>query len=461
MNDAISAPKDEFDAPAPPRSTEAKTLLRIAAPLSAAYLADFTMGLTTKAIVGRLGYEELASIGLANDLAWNVVIVCFGVLSVVGVLVAQAEGGGRRADAGLAARHGLMLAAALSVPAAAIVLYLDQVLTLTGQQPEVLRLMGPYLGGLAWALPPLLCFFALRSFVAALARTAAVMVITIIAVGLNYLLCLGLVEGAFGLPALGVAGAGWAKAIVSLFMLAALVAYAYLTPALRGYGLFRGRLKIDGELFREILRLGAPVAGIVVLEAGLFAAVSIFSGQLGAAPLAGYQIIASWIGLAFMLARGLAEAGMVRVAYGIGQRRRAAARQSGLLTMSMGLAMLAALTVVPLSFPETLVALFLERDDPGFEAVLTLTSRLFILVAFFQVFDGLQVMAALALRGLKDTITPLWLAAIGYWVFGVLGGWILAFPMGLGADGLWWGMAAGLTITGSLLAGRFWLLTRP
>jgi MATE family multidrug resistance protein len=91
---------------------------------------------------------------------------------------------------------------------------------------------------------------------------------------------------------------------------------------------------------------------------------------------------------------------------------------------------------------------------------LTLTTRLLILVAFFQIFDGLQVMASLALRGLKDTVVPLWLAALGYWVLGIGGGWVLAFPIGMGADGLWWGMALGLTVTGSLLAWRFLLLTR-
>ena len=90
-----------------------------------------------------------------------------------------------------------------------------------------------------------------------------------------------------------------------------------------------------------------------------------------------------------------------------------------------------------------------------------MVTQLLILAAFFQIFDGLQVMAALALRGLKDTIAPLWFAGVGYWVFGIAGGWILAFPMEMGAHGLWWGMAAGLTITGTLLAIRFALLTTP
>jgi MATE family multidrug resistance protein len=192
---------------------------------------------------------------------------------------------------------------------------------------------------------------------------------------------------------------------------------------------------------------------------GLFAAVAIFSGQLGAVPLATYQVMLAWIGIAFMTAHGLAEAGMVRVAYGIGRNSLASARQAGLLTFAMGVGWLVLLIAVPLNYPEPLVRIFLDESDPGFSQVLSLTTQLLYLAAFFQIFDGLQVMASLALRGLKDTIVPLWCAALGYWAFGVGGGWILAFPLGMGAHGLWWGMAVGLTVTGSLLAVRFVVLT--
>lgn len=445
---------------APSRRFEARMLLLIAGPLIAAYSAEYAMILTTKAIVGGLGYRELAGIGLASDTASEVLIVLVGMLSVVGVLVAQAEGTGRRADAGVAARQGLLIATAIGVPATLLVWHLDAVLALTGQDPEIIALMGPYLQPLSLAVLPMLWFFTLRTFVAALAKTGAVMLITVVAVAINYGLTLGLVEGRFGLPELGVAGAGWSKAIIAVFMLLSLLAYTYLTPTFRGYGLFRGRLTVDFGVWREIFRLGIPVAGIVILEASLFTAVSIFSGQLGPIPLATYQVMIAWIGIAFMTANGLAEAGMVRVAFAAGQGSRAAARQAGFLTFAMGVTWLALLMAVPLSFPETLVRAFLDANDPGFEEVLALTSRLLILAAFFQIFDGLQVMAAFALRGLKDTVVPLWLAGLGYWVLGIGGGWLLAFPLDMGVDGLWWGMAVGLTVTGSLLTLRFALLTR-
>ncbi len=439
---------------------EGVRLLLIAGPLIAAYVAEFAMALTTKAIIGRLGYLELASVGLATDAALISQISASALLTVVGVLVAQADGAGRKADCGKAARQGFIIATLMGLPLTLLFIHLDTVLSWTGQDPEVISIMGPYLSTLAGSVLPFLWFFVLRSFVTSLAKTGAILVITLIAVLLNFLLCTGLVEGRFGLPEMGVAGAGLAKTIVTGFMFLALLLYAYRTETLRGYGLFMSRLQLDPALCGEIVRLGLPVAGISFLEGSLFAAVSIFSGQLGSVPLATYQVMIAWLGIAFMCARGLAEAGMVRVANGMGRRSLASARQAGLLTLAMGIGLLTLLAVVPLKFPAALVGLFLEASDPGFDAVLTLATQLLFLAACFQVFDGLQVMAALALRGMKDTIIPLLMAVIGYWLFGIIGGWILGFPLELGAFGLWLGMAAGLTITGSLLAIRFVLLTR-
>ncbi len=435
-------------------------LLRIALPLAGAYLAEFAMFLTTKIVIGRLGYLELAAVGLAADLTFEIMAVLMGLLSVVGVLVAHAEGGGRKAEAGHAARQGFVVATAIGLPATALIWNLGAVMAWTGQDPEVIALAEPYLHALAGCLLPVLWFTVLRNFVAALARTGAVMVITVAAVGLNYVLTLGLVQGAFGLPALGPAGAGWATSIVSWAMLAGLALYTFRTPALRGYGLFRGKLRVDPAVCAEIARLGLPAGGLVGLEAGLFAAVSILSGLLGAVSLAAYQVLISWIGIPFVIAMGLAEATMVRVAFGRASGGLAAARQAGLLGIGAGVAIVGLLLVVPLGVPEVVVRVFLDRADPGFEAVAALSTSLMAVAALFQVFDGLQAIASRALRGLRDTLVPLWLAGFGYWGLGIGGGSLLAFPLGLGAHGLWWGLGLGLIATGSLLAWRFLRLTR-
>ena len=117
--------------------------------------------------------------------------------------------------------------------------------------------------------------------------------------------------------------------------------------------------------------------------------------------------------------------------------------------------------IARLGLPERLVAVFLDPADPAYAEIETMVVGLLVIVALFQIFDGLQAVASRALRGLKDTVTPLWIAGFGYWLLGIGGGWCLAFPLGLSAAGLWWGLALGLVVTASLLSWRFLWLTRP
>jgi MATE family multidrug resistance protein len=128
--------------------------------------------------------------------------------------------------------------------------------------------------------------------------------------------------------------------------------------------------------------------------------------------------------------------------------------------MVIGVSVIALLVLIPLGWPELIVRVFLDPNDPGFEGVAALSAKLLLIAALFQVFDGLQAIASRALRGIKDTVAPLWIAGFGYWVLGIGGGCLLTFPAGLGAVGLWWGLALGLIVTGSLLAWRFVRLTR-
>ncbi len=450
-----------MDNAAPARATEAKAITRIAAPMAMALLAEFVMFLVTKIAVGHVGYLELAAVGLAGDLGHEVLIVLMGGLTVVGVLMAHAQGGDRASEVGHVLRQGIIVATLVGIPATVLILYLDVLMVWTAQDPVIIDLARPFLVPLALTVLPVLWFSVLRIFAAMLDRGFYVTVITIAAVGLNWFLAVGWVEGRYGLPEIGYMGAGWAIVVVSWFMFLSLAGWIWLTPKLRGYGVFRGKLRIDVSVCREIVRLGIPVCGIVLVEAGLFVAVSLLSGIIGAAELATYSVIIGWIGFPFVIAHGIADAAMIRVAYGVGTNSRAAARQAGILSFVMGICILATMVIIPIGFPELVVGAFLDSNDPGFEKIAGLARSLFYIAALFQVFDGLQVIAAYALRGLRDTVVPVWLAAFGYWVLGIGGGAALAFPLGYGVEGLWWGLAMGLFATANLLTFRFLRLTRP
>jgi len=444
----------------PPIKTELRQFLAIAIPLSAAYLAEFAMFVTTKMVVGKIGYQELAAVGIAGDLSFEILIIFMALLSVVGVLVAQAEGSGKRDELGQSVRQGFIAASAIGIPAMIFIWNLDLVLVATHQEAEVIELAIPYLKGLSGMALPVLWFAVFRNFTAALSQTVAVMVITVIAVALNYVFTLWFVYGGLGLEPLGLFGAGLATTVVSWLMFFALALHVYRKPALRGYGVFIGKWQFHSGLFREIFQQGIPVAALTLFEAGLFIAASILSGIIGAKTLAAYEVVMAWVGIPFVIALGLAEATMVRVALAVGREQKQAVRRAGQLGMSVVVGFTLVLILVPILFSETIIRIFINLDDPGYPEVAKLAAHFLIIGAIFQVFDGLQAAAARALRALKDNIAPLWIAGFGYWVLGVGGGSLLAFKYELGGAGLWWGLAMGLFVTSNLLCWRFHRFTR-
>ena len=440
--------------------TETRAIAAIALPLAAAYLAEIAMMVCDRIIVGRLGGVELAAVGLVGDLAFETLLFAMAVVSVVGVLIAQSTGAGDSAPIAHQVRQGLWVATALAVPGTAVLWHLGPLLGLTAQDPEVIRLGDDYARPLAWCFLPSLWFIVLRQLLAARARANAVMAITVAAVFVNAGLTWVLVFGSLGLPALGVAGAGWATALVSWAMFAALAFHVARAPGLAEFRIFADLRAVDPALCREILRLGLPVGGLALLEGGMFAVVAVLMGTLGAETLAANQVVVTVATIGLVIAIAIGEATAVRVAHAVGRGISALPRKCGFLGLGAGLAVMSFSAAAFVILPRPITGIFIDTADPANAAVVAITAQLLVIAAVFQLADGTQAIASRALRGLKDTTAPMWIAAVGYWGFGATGGYVLCFPLGLGATGLWWGLALGLTVTAALLTWRFGAISR-
>lgn len=441
-------------------TSEAKRLLNIALPLILAYLADILMIVTMKIVVGKLGYLELASAGISADISYQMAIILMGFFSVIGVFASEAFGARRKEDALPALLQGLLVATIAGVVLTIVVMRLDVILRLAGQDPQLIEMAKPFYLQFAFSMLPIIWVGALRGFLAALMQTRAVMAIALATVFLNFLLLQALVHGQFGFPELGLEGAGlaWSSAMwYKCICLAGVTIWM-----IRRYGLHHSRRPwlFAGSGYWAMLKLGAPVAGIVALESGLFAACSLLSGLLGPVSLAAYQVMLGWIAIPFVISLGLAEAAMVRVAYWMGADDQQAARQSGHLGMAIGVAIPLVLIIIPLGVPHLVVRAFLDPADAGYSEISLLVGKLLFIAAIFQVFDGLQSLASHVLRAVRDTAVPLVIAGTGYWIVGLGSAYVMGFILGWGAVGLWWGLALGLIFTGTLLTIRFEMLTR-
>ena len=440
---------------------ELRATLALAAPLAAANLAQMAMGVTDTVMVGRLGATPLAAAGLGAMLYFTGGVMLQGILSAVSPLAAHALGAGDRAAAGQIAGAGLALAMLMALPFVAALTSLDRLLLALSYDAALAAEIGRFLRAIAWGGPAFLGFAVLRSLLAALSHTRAVMAVLLVCVAGNALLNWVLIYGHLGAPALGVAGSGYASAINQWLMLAGLALCIRIMPRLAALRVLRSAWAARRIEMANILRLGLPIGGFMGIEVGVFLAAGILMGLLGAAALGAHQLVLNCASITFMVPLGLSQAATVRVAYELGAGRALAARQAGFTALALGTLFMGATAVVLWTFPLAIIAVYVDIAEPANRDVVQIARRLIAIAALFQVVDGMQVIAAGALRGYKDTMTPMLLAAFGYWGAGFAGGWLFAFPLGYGPVGLWAGLALGLAVVALLLTLRLYLLAPP
>jgi MATE family multidrug resistance protein len=391
-------------------------------------------------------------------MSFTLLIIGQGVVAAVGALVAQARGAGDYDRIRRCLPSGAVVALLLAVPSVLLLSHLEPFLRAIGQAPDLATAAAGYTSVQAWALPAGLLLAVQRNFLSALGRPRPIVTVATIALFVNAGLNYALIFGAWGFPKLGLPGAGLASVIVFWLMAAVLALWISLDPTLRRY---RAPIWPDRAAIVAILRLGGPIGVIFAVEAGLFTATAQLMGLFGTTALAAHQIAMGTASMSFMVPVAIGQAASVRIGWFSGARNPPAARQAGLVALAMGAAFMLAMGFLIQGFAEQIAKLYLAADDPHRGEVIELAVRLLGLAALFQVFDGVQAIAAGNLRGLADTKAPMIAGIIGYWGIGMTAGIGLAFSMGRGPIGLWWGLVVGLVAASVLLILRFLWLSRP
>ncbi len=427
---------------------ELRLTLALALPMIVAQVSQMLIGITDAAFIGRVGTVELAAAAFSHGIFGLFYIVGIGLLMPVGVYTARDHGAGD--DAGCAAwlRHGRVLGLATGIVAFALLALISTQLHHFGQPAEVVAVMRPFFLLNSLSLVPVFYFQVQRQYLDALGRPWVGTCIMLADVALNALLNWIFIWGHWGAPALGFTGSGVAT------LVARTVAVSFIALWLRRDAHVPGRL--GRERFRSMLRMGVPAAGSLLFESGAFAAAMLMMGWLGATALAAHQIALSCAAFTFMFPLGLSMATSIRISKALGEGRREALRAIGFGSLG--------LTVVLMLTFATIFALAGHALASGFtpdSAVVALATRLLIVAAIFQLFDGGQVVSAGMLRGLTDVKVPTVITFIAYWVLSLPLGYVLAFHTTLGPIGVWTGLAAGLSCAAVLLARRFHRLTRP
>jgi MATE family multidrug resistance protein len=294
--------------------------LRLAAPMAATQLGQIAIMTTDLAFIGRLGGEAVAAAALAGTVYFVSFTFGLGLMSAVAPLAAQAFGAGKARLVRRSLRAGLWAALLISLPIMAFPLRGEQILLALGQAPVPAHLAQQYLFGLAWGVAPALWFIAIRSFMGAVNRPEPVLWITLAAIPANALLVYLLIYGEFGLPRLGLFGAGLATALVNFATFLAALWIATRRKPFGDYRVLTRLWRIDWSLMRQLVVIGAPISVAFLLEYGLFSAAALLMGRISTTALAAHQIALQVTAILFMIPYGIGMAATVRVGHAVGRQ---------------------------------------------------------------------------------------------------------------------------------------------
>ncbi len=409
----------------------------LAAPVVGVQLGMMLMGTVDVMMLGRIDATALAAGALGNAIGFGILMFPFGVLLALDPLVAQAYGAGDHDRIGGHFQRGLVLAVALSVPAALLMWNTEGALRLFGQQEPLVSLASQYIRALIPGSVAFLLFAVLRQTLQAMSIVWPALLTIASANLVNVVANYALVFGHFGAPRLEVVGSAIATSISRWCMFVGLGLIAF--PVVRRYLGNLSWAELRPRRYGRFLAIGAPVGLQVSLEMWVFGTVAVLMGSLGALQLAGHQIALTLAALTFMIPLGIAGAAATRVGNAIGRGDQVAGQRSASVSLCLGAGVMAFFALLFWTFPTALSRLF--TGDPQ---VIQMAVLLLPIAAVFQVADGAQVVAAGVLRGTADTRFPALIAFFGYWLLGLPTGVLLAYRLGWGPRGLWWGLTLGL-----------------
>lgn len=435
---------------------ESMSLVRLAVPLSLATFAQLAITTTDLIFLGALGADDLAAAAMALALYQVVSMFGLGVVTATMPLLARLVGRQHASPAAVrdVVRQGLWSVGLFCLPCWVLLWHAESVFVVLGQPAEIAHRSVEMMRALQWGIAPFLGFVVLRSLFAALERPRWTLLVSVLGVAFNAAAAYGLIFGRWGLPALGVTGAGLATSLTNLFMFGALLAVAARHERLRSYGLHTD-LRFPGRTgMTAFWRLGLPMGITQILDSSIFYAASNMMGWLGAEALAAHAINLQIMNMLTTISVGLSQAATVRVGQAFGAGSRQAMALAGRAAYLVTVATMTAASLALLVSSKILLAIFIDVADPANAAVVTIGLGLLAIGAVFVVADGLQFIGLGVLRGLHDTAMPMAIGLVGGWVVGLPLSAFLAFRLDLGAAGIWLGLAAGLGAVAILFAIR-------
>lgn len=436
-------------------TSDLKLIAKIGLPLAANNIASIGVTVADTLMASSLDASTLAAVALGSGIWICVFLLGLGVIMAIGPTVAQHFGAGRLSEIGHDTHQGMWLALIIATLVIVAMRSVETLLIYLGIEAAVSILTQGYLDALSWGVPGAYAYHALKQMNEGVGRTIPIMMVMGLMLPVNIFLNYTFMFGKFGFAPIGAVGCGLGNGITFWMMYLLLAGYSLRTPRYRQFALNSAFSWPERAAMSRLVRLGWPIGLSLFLQSGLFTTVALLMGTIGTQAVAAHQIALNYSGLVFMLPLGLGMALTVVVGQAVGRGDPVGARRIGFTGFALCGAIAAVSALTTLIFAAQITAVY--TDDPALSA---LTITLFRIAALLQLGDGLQVAAAFALRGMKDTRIPMILNGLNYWGIGFVMSYGLGIVLGWGASGIWLGLATALCTASVLLIGRFHQVTR-
>ncbi len=431
---------------------EVGSCARLGMPLALGELGWMSTYIVDALMIGRLPHSaaSIAASSLGNTIYYAIVFFAIYLLNGLETFVAQAAGRGDRRECVRMLTQSFWIVLIGTPAVMVLTLGFGMLLPRFGVSREISEQTQGYLRALVWSTAPLMLYMALRRFLQSVNRVLLITVSLITASGVNLLFDWVFLYGHWTVRAMGIAGSGWATVVVRFWMLLVLIPGVVVAcrrmevwPNLR-------MLRPDGTRLRALLRIGWPSGLEFSLELGISTFMSVLCARLGTTLLAAHQVTLDVNAFVYMVPTGLAYAAMIRVGQAAGRNDLRGVQRSANATLLLALGYSAVAAAVFLIFARQLAGLYTNDVH-----VVTAATPLFWICSALILGDAAFVVHASALTGLGDTRTPLWVSLVCDWVLGMPAAYVLAFPLGYGAVGLWMGRAIA-SVTSGLLLTALW-----
>ena len=425
------------------------SLLKLAVPIIIGQLGGIITGLADTIMVGQHSTEELAAASFVNNVLNAFIIFGTGFSFALTPLVGENLARNKKYVVSAWLKNGIVANLLLSLLLMVILTIIYFNVEHLGQPSELMPLIKPYYLISMVSIIFVMLANSFRQFVEGITDPSVSMWILLAGNMLNIFGNYVLIYGKFGLPEMGLIGAGYSTLFSRIFMFVMFVFVFMFRPSYRVYRRGFMRMWVMPNRLVRVAKLGVPIAFQQGLEAATFCLTAIMIGWLGSTELAAHQVVISISTISFTTYLGLGSDTAIRTSFYKGAKDWKQVRKTTVAGIHLGV-VVSTITCLVLFFFRNDIS-FLFSDDPK---VCSIVILLLPILMLYQYVDGAQIVLANALRGLADVKSIMWISFITNFLIAIPAGYLLGFPFGMGIQGIWLAYPIGFVFSVILLGIR-------